>query len=646
VTVERYQPAWTHIERYEIVAEIGRGGMGVVYRAYDAALERTVALKVLAPQLAGEPGFAAWLRREAISTARLRHPHIALLYEFGQTDDLAFLVMEYVPGASLRQLLADGPIAPERALAILAQIADALEYAHSAGVVHRDVKPSNILVGAGDQAVLIDFGLADLEDLTVTGDSAQMGTPHYMSPEQAAGKQVSGWSDQYALAALAYEMLAGTPPFHGRTAAAVVHAHIYEQAPAATEQRPSLPAALNAVLGRGLAKLPEDRYPTPTAFVAALHESFLTPARPRARRWRWLLGGIAGSIALVALALVLWTMRAAPAPTTIATVVPEIVPVLQTIKWDYDLGLVGTSQPVIAARTLVFEPPNGALIALNAENGSLRWAKDGGANPFGAPGAGAGVVFVGDSNGDVVCLDPTNGRIIWRTHLGSGVRQAPTRSNDRVFVTTVKGAIASLQTGSGQLLWSRQLADGMGLPTVGAGSVFVAAGQALYALDINSGGLRWVFEAPSLITTQPTVADGLVLVGTESGELRGFEAENGVERLRWQARGAISARPLVADEAIYVADQSGMLTALRRDGSQLQLIWSYEADPATAIVATPLLAGGRLIVGTSGGMVYSLDARSGGERAALQLKGSIATSPTLGMGTVYVQANRMYALGP
>ena len=159
-------------------------------------------------------------------------------------------------------------------------------------------------------------------------------------------------------------------------------------------------------------------------------------------------------------ALVLWAMRAAPAPTTIATVVPEIVPVLQTIKWDYDLGLVGTSQPVIAARTLVFEPPNGALVALNAENGSLRWAKDGGANPFGAPGAGAGVVFVGDSNGDVVCLDPTNGRIIWRTHLGSGVRQAPTRSNDRVFVTTVKGWIASLQTGSGQLLWSRQLADG------------------------------------------------------------------------------------------------------------------------------------------------------------------------------------------
>ncbi|MBS1965173.1 MAG: PQQ-binding-like beta-propeller repeat protein [Chloroflexi bacterium SZAS-1] len=646
MNVEQDPPTLSHIERYELVAEIGRGGMGRVFRAYDEALERTVALKILAPDLAHDPRFVAALRREAISAARLRHPHIALLYEFGQTDDLAFLVMEYVPGDSLRQLLAEGPLPPHRTLAILAQIADALEYAHSVGVVHRDVKPSNILVSAGDQAVLIDFGLAELtEDLTVTGDSAQLGTPHYMSPEQAAGEPASGWSDQYALAAVAYEMFAGTPPFPGRTAAAVVHAHIYEQAPAVTEQRPALPAALNAVLQRGLAKQPAARYPAPTAFVAALQSAFDAPNRQRARPWYWLLAGFAAIVALSTLALVLWNMRA-PAPSAIATVIPESVPVLQSIKWNYDLGMVGTSQPVIAARTLVFEPLNGSLVALNAENGSLRWAKDGGRNPFGAPGAGAGVVFVGDAAGDVTCLDPLNGTVLWRTHLSSGVRQAPTRSNDRVFVTTVKGWIASLHTGSGQILWSRQLADGIGIPTMGAGSVFVAGGQSLYALDLNTGDLLWVFEARSPIITQPTIFNGLVLVGTDSGALHGIEASSGAERLLWQARGAISARPLVADGALYVADQSGMLSALRPDGLQLQLIWSYETDPATAIVATPLLAGGRLIVGTSGGVVYSLDARSGGERAALQLKGSIATSPTLGTGTVFVQANRIYALGP
>ena len=133
MNVEQDPPTLSHIERYELVAEIGRGGMGRVFRAYDEALERTVALKILAPDLAHDPRFVAALRREAISAARLRHPHIALLYEFGQTDDLAFLVMEYVPGDSLRQLLAEGPLPPHRTLAILAQIADALEKAMKDG---------------------------------------------------------------------------------------------------------------------------------------------------------------------------------------------------------------------------------------------------------------------------------------------------------------------------------------------------------------------------------------------------------------------------------------------------------------------------------------------------------------------------------
>jgi YD repeat-containing protein len=292
----------------------------------------------------------------------------------------------------------------------------------------------------------------------------------------------------------------------------------------------------------------------------------------------------------------------------------------------------------------VFEPLNGGLVALDADNGSLRWAKDGSDIAFGAPGAGAGMIFVGNSAGDVLCLDPLSGKTAWRTRLDGAVRRAPTRSNDRVIVTTVKGAVASLQAGSGQLLWSRQLTEGVGMPTIGAGSVFVAAGQSLYALDLNTGEPRWTFETRSAILTQPTVWSNLVLIGTENGQLQGVETADGTERLRWQARGALSARPLVADDAIYIADRSGMLSALRPDGAQLQPIWSYDTD--TAIVATPLLAGGRLIVGTSGGIVYSLDARSGGERAALQLNGSIATSPALGTGVVYVQANRMYALGP
>src|SRR3954447_16622757 len=279
---ERYQQAWSQISRYELITEIGRGGMGVVYRAYEAALDRTIALKVLAPELANQPGFVARLRREAISAARLRHPNIALLYEFGQADDTAFLAMEYLPGRSLRQLLEAGPLPAERVLGILDQIGQALDYAHSMGIVHRDVKPSNILVSPADQAMLIDFGLAEVSECTLlTADSAVLGTPHYMAPEQAAGRGVGERGDQYALAAVAYEMLTGVPPFHGRAATAVVHAHIYDLPPPPTERSPALPVAVNAVLMRALAKQPHDRYPTLADFIAALQVALAPPAAPR-----------------------------------------------------------------------------------------------------------------------------------------------------------------------------------------------------------------------------------------------------------------------------------------------------------------------------------------------------------------------------
>src|SRR3954453_9630402 len=298
---ERYQQV-AQIHRYELIAEIGRGGMGVVYRAYEAALDSTVALKLLAPELANQPGFVARLRREAISAARLRHPNIALLYEFGQADDTAFLAMEYLPGRSLRQLLEAGPLPADRALGILDQIGQALDYAHSMGIVHRDVKPSNILVSPADQAMLIDFGLAEVSECSLlTSDSAVLGTPHYMAPEQAAGRGAGERGDQYALAAVAYEMLTGVPPFHGRAATAVIHAHIYDLPPPPTERCPALPIAVNAVLMRALAKQPHDRYPTLADFIAALRIA-LTPAapQPRSRTRRRILLGAASGLALVA----------------------------------------------------------------------------------------------------------------------------------------------------------------------------------------------------------------------------------------------------------------------------------------------------------------------------------------------------------
>jgi outer membrane protein assembly factor BamB/predicted Ser/Thr protein kinase len=646
---EYIQQVLPQVGRYEIDAELGRGGMGIVYRAYEPALERTVALKVLSPDLADQPGVVARLRREAISAARLRHPHIALLYEFGEADGMPFLAMEYVPGASLRQLLQAGSLPAERALRLLSQIGEALDYAHAMGIVHRDVKPSNILVAPDDHAVLIDFGLAEMaESSLLTTDGAVLGTPHYMAPEQADGRGAGPGSDQYALAAVAYEMLTDVPPFHGRSTMAVVYAHIYELPPLPNERRPALPSAVNPVLLRALAKAPDERYPSLAAFVADLRQALDAPVQRRrpARRWRWL--DVAGGLALVLLVLLALLLRGNTSndaqPAGAGTMARSGVPLPQRIVWRHGLRLNGESAPVSLDDTLVVDTLDGSLIALSADTGEVRWhSKRVGAREtmFGAPGAGSGLVFVGTLDGEVLGLSLASGGLIWRSSVQGTVQAAPLLDHDRLVVTTAKGYLYVLRAGSGQVIWGRPLQLGLREPTVGAGQIVVSAGTLLSALDMGSGTANWEFQAASTITTRPATFGNLVLVGTERGVLHALRASDGLEQWRTQLNGALSAAPAVSADAIFIVDRSGGLTALSADAKRV--LWHFAAG--AAINATPLLADGKLFFGASNGVFYALDASDGRALARIQLGGSIDTSPALGAGLIYVRADQVYALG-
>lgn len=632
------------IGRYDVIEELGRGGMGVVYHAYDATLDRSIALKILPPELAARPGFVQRLRREAISTARMRHPHIALLYEFGQADGETFLTMEYVAGPSLRQLLESGPLPPERAIALAEQIAAALDYAHSLGIVHCDVKPSNIIVGPNDQAVLIDFGLAQIaEDPAITGDSALLGTPHYMAPEQARDNGAQPASDQYALAAVVYEMLTGVPPFSGKSAAGVLHAHIYELPPAVSERRPSLPEAINAALLRGLAKQPAERYPSAAAFAAALRAAFVAQ-RPSGvpRRTQWIAGAAVAVIMLAALGTLLFQNMRARETAAASAPIHVSVPVPSQVAWWYDTGFADGSTPTVAAQTLVFGTLDGSIVALDAQDGGVRWRKDSDARLFGTPATGAGPIFVGDSDGLVLCLDPQTGATMWQQRVNGAVQHPPLRSNERLMVVTATGYLYMLQSATGRVIWSRPVAEGLSAPVVGGGSVFVSRGSSLLALDWNTGAPRWQWNAPSPITTVPLIARDLVLVGTERGTLHGIAVDGGQQRLEYQARGPITAAPVVDADAIYLGDRSGTLTAI--DPAAQRPIWHFDAQ--TAIMAAPLLVDGKLFVGTSGGKLYTLDARSGRELGMMQLEGSITSAPARHADLIYVSAKRLYALGP
>jgi serine/threonine-protein kinase len=255
--------------------------MAQVFRAYHEGMGRGVALKLLAAGLTVDDAFRRRFVREARSVAKVEHPHIIPVYEAGEENSVPFIAMRLVRGGDLRAMVArQGPLPAGRAAAFVSPVASALDTAHEAGLVHRDVKPANMLVDIGpgrpEHVYLTDFGLA--RGLTSAGLSSGglttpgqfMGTPEYAAPEQITGGEVDGRADQYALACVAYTLLTGSAPHAREQALAVMYAQLYDPVPPVTQTRPDLPAALNDVLARALEKKPDDRYETCTAFADAL----------------------------------------------------------------------------------------------------------------------------------------------------------------------------------------------------------------------------------------------------------------------------------------------------------------------------------------------------------------------------------------
>ncbi len=267
----------SRVAGYRIEERVGAGGMAVVFRAVDERLGRRVALKVLAPTLAADSAFQKRFIRESRAAAAVDDPHIIPVYEAGEADGALFIAMRFVPGGDVGQLIRGGAkLPPARAVPIISAVASALDSAHAAGLVHRDVKPANILVdarpGRADHVYLSDFGLSKpaLTSFDLTGSGIFIGTLSYSSPEQLEGRAVDGRADQYSLACAAFEMLAGSPPYVRAQGAAVIWAHKYDQPPTLSSLAPGCNPAADAVLARALAKRPGDRFPCCGDFAAQL----------------------------------------------------------------------------------------------------------------------------------------------------------------------------------------------------------------------------------------------------------------------------------------------------------------------------------------------------------------------------------------
>ena len=493
---------------YRIEALIARGGMGVVYRATHLGLQRPVALKVIARELVDRRGFRERFLRESRLAARLDHPAVVPVFDSREVDGELIVAMRLVEGGDLRKLIdREGPLPPQRALALLGQVAEALDAAHAAGIVHRDVKPHNVLI-EGERAFLSDFGLAKaLGDSGAASGNSVVGTAQYMSPEQWRGEEVGAAADVYSLGCVLYEALTGIVPYQRRE----------------SDTEPEIPAGLEAVIERAVSKRPQDRYPSAGALLAAARErqgSGLRPTRVLSRgaeeRTTVPLDASGPSLGPLRGRRLQWA-GAAVAVLAAAAVLA--------------LTLPGGGGPAVSAPIAVGRPPlriaaaDEAIWVTSERDGTLTRLNPASGEVVGAPlrlgagisgvAVGAGSVWVTDPpRGELLRIDPRRRRVTARIEVGG--RHGPVAFGaGRVWVADERGAGISAVDARGDAVYRR------GLPphaaplrlAVGAGGLWVSSASTGAVRRIDLSGVRP--GAPIAVGRGPagvTVAHGLVWV--------------------------------------------------------------------------------------------------------------------------------------
>jgi streptogramin lyase len=402
-------PIGSELAGYRVEALLGRGGMGVVYRAHDLALDRPVALKILAPELAADEAFRDRFLRESRLAASIDHPNVIPIYDAGELAGELYIALRFVEGQDLKKIVAAGPLGKERTITIVSQVAAALDAAHARGLVHRDVKPSNVLVGEGDHVYLADFGLTRQlgETAAAVGAAHSLGTADYISPEQIRGDEIDGRADLYSLACLLQECLTGEPPFRRPSELATLYAHLEEQ--------PSEAPGLEPVMRTALAKDPDERYQSGRELVEAARSALgLEP-----RRTRWPLAVAAVGLALIGAALLAFFLsrngggvKAEPGADSLVRIDPKT----NTVSRTTPVGRQASGVAVSGRDVWVANAGDGTLWRIDP--GSSKVLKiPVHATPTGVAAAGSYVVVANGPEGTATSFDAGTGENLGDTTL-------------------------------------------------------------------------------------------------------------------------------------------------------------------------------------------------------------------------------------
>jgi len=486
---------------YRIDSLVGRGGMGVVYRARDLALDRPVALKLIAPELAQDERFRTRFLRESRLAAALDHPHVVPIHEAGEHEGQLYLAMRFVEGEDLKtRLERESAVAPARAVAVLAEIADALDAAHRRGLVHRDVKPANVLLDEDGHAYLTDFGITKQVGDASTGTGGLVGTLDYLAPEQIRGGEVDGRADCYALGCVLYECLTGTPPFRRETEAETLWAHMQDPAPPLRGE-----PALDPVLAKALAKDADQRYATCGDFLAAASSALgLEAPAPSAKRLRvgrrlLLAGGLLLAAAAVAAAVLELTEGGGPAEG-VARVAPYSVAVLDPASNRVvDEVRIAGRPALLAAQGRSIWVANDAGGTISAIDGrSLSVSKVLPANVARATDIAASersVWLLDAQRLELVRVDTAYGSVAKRLPLTTGIRASRPGVDvglGAVWATDGTSRLLKLDPDDGSVLRAMDLRRPIDDVAAGAGAIWAISGAAarVFEIDPESGAIR------------------------------------------------------------------------------------------------------------------------------------------------------------
>jgi serine/threonine-protein kinase len=618
--------------RYRVQEEIGRGGMSVVYRAFDPALNRPVAIKLLTPALMSDSAARERFRREANAVATLKHQNIATVYEFGEQADRPFIAFEWVQGETLRELLQrEGKLLVERALNIFVQVASALSYAHQRGVIHRDIKPANILIGNDDEVTIVDFGLAWMADLpSVTSTGTFFGTPLYMAPEQIEGKSVDQRADVYSLAFVLFEMLAGEPPFAESNTPALLSKQLHMNPPSITEKIPSLPLSLDAVIKRATEKNPNNRYSSVDEFKQNLERIFATQKISETTHDQRLK-----RIALVVVPLVL-----------IGGVVSALMSargVAQPSATPTSLAVVSSPAPTLAEPKLepTFEPtpeptqaPQTSPTPLPLPNPDAMWVMVGGNSQNSR----------GSTELKQVGKEPRWRRSFESESLGAPAGMAAARG--RIVATYEDGNIRGIDWNNGELMWratfdAKIIGDPAIYPWHEGGVAMIATEKPeLIALDLQKGRVLWRKtgdDLPGAIYGNVTLADdGLAYAATSWGRLLVIEPWSG--NTKWSLdlsseKDEFYLPPAVTAAGVFIVSNKNAVIAV--DRLKQERVWRQTFEVGFVSPPTAIENAGIVLIGAENNRVLALSTLSGKEAWTAQSNSRI-TGIASDWGRVYL----------